>query len=360
MKIALITGSNGLVGSEASRFFAEKGFQVVGIDNDLRQSFFGPDASTRWMRSVLESELDSYIHIDIDIRNESDLGEVFSKYGSDIEIVIHAAAQPSHDWAAKEPLIDFAVNANGTLNLLEMTRIHCPAAVFVFTSTNKVYGDLPNSLPLVELETRWEIDPHHLQFPNGIDESMSIDQSKHSIFGASKVAADVFVQEYGRYFGLKTGVFRGGCLTGPNHSGTQLHGFLAYLIRCLIENREYVIFGHKGKQVRDNIHSYDLVSMFWEFYLDPKAGEVYNVGGGRHSNCSMLEAIQLSEDIVGKKLRWSYSDSERNGDHRWYISNVEKFKGHFPSWNYTYGLSDILEEIADVPARKSKPHDSLK
>src|SRR5690606_26243257 len=259
---------------------------------------------------------------------------IFKEYSSDIKLIIHAAAQPSHDWAAKEPLTDFSVNAIGTLNLLELTRNYCPKAVFIFTSTNKVYGDTPNYLPLIEKEKRWEVDENHHFFKEGIDESMSIDQSKHSVFGASKVAADIMVQEYGKYFEINTGVFRGGCLTGPNHSGAQLHGFLAYLMKCVITGNHYTIFGYNGKQVRDNIHSYDLVNMFWHFYNNPKQGEVYNAGGSRFSNCSMLEAIDLCEKISGKKMNYSYAESNRIGDHIWYISDVSKFKSHYPDWNY--------------------------
>jgi CDP-paratose 2-epimerase len=269
-------------------------------------------------------------------------------YKTDIKLVLHTAAQPSHDWAAKEPFTDFTVNANGTLNLLEMTRKFCPEAVFIFTSTNKVYGDTPNRLPLVELGSRWEIAESHPYFADGIDEAMSIDQTKHSLFGASKVAADVLVQEYGRYFGMKTGVFRGGCLTGPNHSGAKLHGFLSYLMKCAITGDQYTVFGYKGKQVRDNIHSYDLVSMFWHFYQNPRAGEVYNAGGGRHSNCSMLEAIDLCEKITGNKMNYVYTEDNRIGDHIWWISDVNKFKAQYPGWDWKYDLTDILVQINEA------------
>jgi CDP-paratose 2-epimerase len=259
--------------------------------------------------------------------------------------VVHTAAQPSHDWAAKEPFTDFSINANGTLVLLEATRQFAPEAVFIFTSTNKVYGDTPNLLPLVELESRWEIAETHPFFKEGIDETMSIDQSKHSIFGASKVAADVLVQEYGRYFGMKTGVFRGGCLTGPNHAGAELHGFLSYLMKCAITQKHYTIFGYKGKQVRDNIHSLDLIRMFDVFYQNPRMGEVYNAGGGRFSNCSMLEAIEWSEKITGNKFNFSYSENNRIGDHIWYISDTSKFKNHYPNWKQEFGIQEILEQI---------------
>ena len=259
-------------------------------------------------------------------------------------MIIHTAAQPSHDWAAREPLTDFGVNATGTLNVLEAARAHCPEAVFIFTSTNKVYGDTPNRLPLRELERRWEIDPAH-PFSAGIDETMSIDQTKHSLFGASKVAADVLVQEYGRYFGMNTMCMRGGCLTGPAHAGAELHGFLAYLMRCTVEGQPYRVFGYKGKQVRDNIHSHDLVEAFWQFFQAPRVGEVYNLGGWRHSNCSMLEAIDLCQEISGRELKWTYLEDNRIGDHIWWISDVRKFQAHYPSWKYRYGLREILEEI---------------
>jgi CDP-paratose 2-epimerase len=344
MSVALVTGSAGLIGAEAVRFFSDKGFSIAGIDNDMRKYFFGAEASTDWSRRQLERTVPGYTHHAADIRNDKALDRVFATYSSDIKLIVHTAAQPSHDWAAREPLTDFGVNALGTLNLLEAARKHCPEAVFIFTSTNKVYGDAPNSLPLVELEDRWEIDESH-RYWNGIDETMSIDQCKHSLFGASKVAADVLVQEYGRYFGMKTGVFRGGCLTGGGHSGTELHGFLSYLMRCCVEGRPYNVFGYKGKQVRDNIHSYDLVNMFWHFYQNPHPGEVYNAGGSRHSHCSMLEAIALCEEISGRKLTWKYTETNRIGDHIWYVSDVSKFRFHYPNWSYRYDLRGILEAI---------------
>ncbi|WP_028982333.1 NAD-dependent epimerase/dehydratase family protein [Sporocytophaga myxococcoides] len=345
MNIAVITGSAGLIGSEAVGFFSDKFDLIIGIDNDMRQYFFGKNASTNWNRQRLETTYHNYTHQSLDIRNQEELDKLFAQYGKDIKLVLHTAAQPSHDWAAKEPFTDFTVNANGTLNMLEMTRKYCAEAVFIFTSTNKVYGDTPNFLPLVELENRWEISEEHQYFKNGIDEQMTIDQSTHSIFGASKVSADILVQEYGRYFGMKTGVFRGGCLTGPNHSGTQLHGFLSYLMKCAITGEHYTIFGYKGKQVRDNIHSYDLINMFWHFYQNPGQGEVYNAGGGRFANCSMKEAILICEKITGKKMNYSYSDTSRVGDHIWYISDLSKFKNHYPAWNYKYDLPNTLEEI---------------
>ncbi|QZZ21445.1 NAD-dependent epimerase/dehydratase family protein [Leptothermofonsia sichuanensis E412] len=345
MPTVLVTGSAGLIGSEAVHFFARQGFNVVGIDNDLRSHFFGASASTQWNRDLLKDKYgDQYCHYDLDIRDREAIETLFRDYSSDIDLIIHTAAQPSHDWAASDPYMDFTVNANGTLVLLEATRQYCPDAVFIFTSTNKVYGDTPNFLPLQELETRWEIDPQH-PFWVGIDESMSIDHSKHSLFGASKVAADVLVQEYGRYFGMKTASFRGGCLTGPAHSGAQLHGFLAYLMRCTICSEPYTIFGYKGKQVRDNIHSFDLVNAFYHFYQNPRSGEVYNMGGSRHSNCSMLEAIAICETLAGKKLQYSYAENNRSGDHIWYISDVRKFQSHYPEWKYEYNLDMILQDI---------------
>jgi len=345
MNIALVTGSAGLVGSETVEFFSEKFDLVVGIDNNMREAFFGADASIIWNKERLQHEILNYKHFDVDIRDEQSVETIFAEYGGDIKLVVHAAAQPSHDWAAKDPFKDFTVNANGTLIILEMTRQYAPEAVFIFTSTNKVYGDTPNTLPLVELETRWELEKSHPCYRYGIDEHMSIDQSKHSLFGASKLAADILAQEYGRYFGLKTGIFRGGCLTGPKHSGTQLHGFLSYLMKCAVTGEHYTIWGYKGKQVRDNIHSFDLVNMFWHFYQNPRSGEVYNAGGGRHSNCSMLEAITKCEKISGKKLNWSYSETHRIGDHIWWISDVSKFKTHYPDWDFKFNLDDILQEI---------------
>lgn len=342
MKKVLITGSAGLIGSESVKFFIEKGFEIIGIDNNMRQYFFGEEASTDWSRKLLEDNYKNYKHYNIDIRDNKKIEEIFKTHKFDL--IIHTAAQPSHDWAAKEPFTDFNVNANGTLVLLENFRKYAPQAVFIFTSTNKVYGDTPNNLPLVELDTRYEIPDDH-QYKNGIDESMSIDNSKHSIFGVSKVAADVMVQEYGKYFGLRTGVFRGGCLTGPAHSGTQLHGFLAYLVKCIATGKKYTIFGYKGKQVRDNIHSNDLVNMFWNYYQNSRCGEVYNAGGGRHSNISMLEAIKKIEDILNKKAVVEYKDENRIGDHIWYISDVSKFKSHYPDWDFKYNIDMILEEI---------------
>ena len=352
MSIALITGSAGLIGSESCKLFHEKGLEIVGIDNNMRAYFFGEDGSTQWNREALESTLTNYQHCAIDIRDASAIDQLFAEYGRSISVVIHTAAQPSHDWAAREPLTDFSVNANGTLNLLEATRTHCPEAAFVFTSTNKVYGDAPNELPLVERETRWEIAENHAYYEHGIDETLRIDQSKHSLFGASKVAADILVQEYGRYFGIKTAAFRGGCLTGPAHSAAELHGFLAYLVKCIVTGRPYTIFGYKGKQVRDNIHSHDLVNAFWHFVCEPRCGEVYNIGGGRHSNCSMLEAIHTAQRLAGKELSYSLSDDARSGDHIWWISDVRKFQTHYPNWQYAYNMERILEEIVAATQEK--------
>lgn len=346
MSIALITGSAGLIGSEAVRFFAGLGMQVIGIDNDMRQFFFGAEASTNWNRQRLEREVANYEHYDVDIRDYGKIEAIFQKFGQDITLIIHTAAQPSHDWAAKDPFSDFSVNANGTLNLLEATRHYCPDSAFIFTSTNKVYGDLPNGLPLIEQAKRWEIDPTHRYYP-GISEDMSIDNSKHSLFGASKVAADVLVQEYGRYFGMKTVSFRGGCLTGPSHSGTQLHGFLAYLMKCTVTGKPYTVFGYQGKQVRDNIHCADLIAAFYEFYQDPGCAEIYNIGGGRESNCSMLEAIELCQEISGRELNYTYSEDNRSGDHIWYISDLTKFKQRYPDWSITYNVPRILQESYD-------------
>ncbi|MBN9392750.1 MAG: NAD-dependent epimerase/dehydratase family protein [Chloroflexi bacterium] len=350
MSVAIVTGSGGLIGSETVRSLCDKGFEVAGIDNDMRRTFFGAEASTSWNQHDLEKNYpNNYKHHNLDIRDQSGIFSIFEKYGTAIELVVHTAAQPSHDWAVKEPFTDFTVNANGTLTMLEATRKYCPNAVFIFTSTNKVYGDTPNTLPLVELETRWEIDPAH-PFYQGIDESMSIDTSLHSLFGASKVAADVMVQEYGRYFGMRTVCFRGGCLTGPNHSGTALHGFLSYLMKCVYLNKPYTIYGYKGKQVRDNIHSADLVAAFFEFYKAPPAGgmpggEVYNMGGSRFSNCSMLEAIQLCQEITGKELSYTYTETNRIGDHIWYISDISKFQKHYPQWQQKYNVRQLLEDI---------------
>lgn len=348
MSVAVITGSSGLVGSETARFFHEKGLHIVGIDNGMRKYFFGEEASTDWNTAQLKKTIKNFTHVPIDIRDQEAVAKLFCDLGRNICIVIHTAAQPSHDWAAKEPFTDFTVNAQGTLVMLEASRRYCPEAAFIFTSTNKVYGDTPNRLPLVEQETRWEIDQSHPYYAYGISEQMSIDQSKHSLFGVSKVAADVATQEYGHYFGLKTGVFRGGCLTGPAHSGAELHGFLAYLAKCTVTGKPYTIYGYKGKQVRDNIHSYDLANAFWHFSKNPRPGAVYNMGGSRHSNCSVLEAIRYIEEICGRKLSYNLTDGARSGDHIWWISDVRKFQEDYPDWSYHYDLRGILKEIVDA------------
>ncbi|HEX8475870.1 MAG TPA: NAD-dependent epimerase/dehydratase family protein [Pyrinomonadaceae bacterium] len=348
MSVAVITGSSGLIGSETAKFLHEKGMEIVGIDNNMRKYFFGEDGSTDWNTAQLEQTLPNFTHFPVDVRDPEAIDRIFGERGKNISLVVHTAAQPSHDWAAKEPVTDFTVNANGTLVLLEATRRFAPDATFIFTSTNKVYGDTPNELPLVEQETRWELDPAHPYAQHGIDETMSIDQSKHSLFGVSKVAADVLAQEYGRYFGIKTGTFRGGCLTGPAHSGAELHGFLAYLIKCVLTGKPYTIFGYKGKQVRDNIHSYDLVNAFWHFAQNPRPGAVYNIGGSRHSNCSMLEAIRYSEELSGRQLNYTLSDEARSGDHIWWISDVRKFRQDYPEWEYKYDQRRIIEEIVDA------------
>ncbi len=344
-KKVLVTGSAGLIGSEAVKFFCNKDFDVFGIDNDMRSYFFGKEASTLWNKNKLEEQFKNYTHFSLDIRDEVGLTKIFKEHAFDL--IIHTAAQPSHDWAAKEPLTDFSINATGTLYLLENFRQHCPEAVFIFTSTNKVYGDTPNKLPLIEEETRFELPRTH-HYHKGIDENMSIDNSKHSIFGASKVAADVMVQEYGKYFGLKTTVFRGGCLTGPAHSGAKLHGFLAYLVKCVATGEKYSILGYKGKQVRDNIHSYDLVNAFYHVFQKPRSSEVYNIGGSRHSNTSIIEAIEVAEKLLKQKAQVEYVDTNRIGDHIWYISDVSKFKSHYPTWEYTYDNQKILEEICSL------------
>jgi CDP-paratose 2-epimerase len=354
MSVAVITGSAGLIGAEASRFFAAQGLDIVGIDNDMRREFFGPEASTAWSRRQLEATLKRYRHCDIDIRDQAAIADLFSRYGRDISVVIHAAAQPSHDWAARAPLVDFCVNALGTLHLLEATRAHCPEAPFIFTSTNKVYGDAPNRLPLVELPTRWELPQEHPFGRHGIDESMSIDRTLHSLLGTSKAAADLLVQEYGRYFGMKTVCFRGGCLTGPGHAGTELHGFLAYLVKCAVTDTPYTVFGYRGKQVRDNIHSLDLVWAFWHFALAPRSGEVYNIGGGRFSNCSMIEAIAKCEQLTGRPMQWSYKDANRTGDHIWWIGDIRRFQSHYPEWSIRHDIDSIVHEIFDAVSERVK------
>ncbi len=347
-----MTGSAGLIGSEAARHFSGLGLHVVGIDNDMRGYFFGPDASTAWnLRRLIQSLGSRYTHEDIDVRDRTAIQKVFRRYKNDIALVIHAAAQPSHDWAAREPFTDFDVNAVGTLNVLEHTRLYAPEAAFIFCSTNKVYGDLPNGLPLVELDTRYEIDHGH-RFARGIDETMAVDGCLHSLFGVAKLAADVMVQEYGRYFGMRTACFRGGTLTGPSHSATELHGFLAYLMRCVMQGRQYHLYGYKGKMVRDAIHSVDVLAAFEAFFRAPRRGEVYNLGGGRFANVSHLEAFALAEQITGKPAKIKYLDQNRVGDHQWYITDMTKFRSHFPGWAPTRDVTAILTEIYEANAGK--------
>jgi CDP-paratose 2-epimerase len=355
--VALVTGSGGLIGSEAVRHFAGLGLDVVGIDNDMRQEFFGPEASTAWNVRRLTDELGpAYSHHGVDIRDRDALGKIFRHYGRDITVVIHTAAQPSHDWAVRDPFTDFDVNAAGTLNVLQNVREHCIEAAVIHCSTNKVYGDTPNSLPLVEQDTRWELDPAHPWAAEGITEEMSIDHSLHSVFGASKVAADVMVQEFGRYFDMRTAVFRGGTLTGPAHSATELHGFLGYVMRANMERRTYRIFGYKGKQVRDAIHSSDVLSAFEAFFRRPRSAAVYNLGGGRHSNCSNLEAFALAEKISGTEMITEYVDQNRVGDHIWWIGSMAAFRADYPEWTQVYDVPMILQEIYEANVDKWVPN----
>ena len=345
MPRAIVTGSGGLIGSESVSQFVEAGYDVIGLENDMRAYFFGPSASTSEQTERLRAEYpESFRSLSIDIRDADEVDRLFREQAAGLELVIHTAAQPSHDWAASEPLTDFTVNANGTINLLEAARQHAPDATFIFTSTNKVYGDQPNVLPLEELETRLELSEDH-EYYDGIPITMSIDHCLHSLFGASKAAADLVVQEYGRYFELPTVAFRGGCLTGPNHAGARLHGFLSYLMRCTVTGEPYAVYGYGGKQVRDNIHSADLVRAFAAFHANPSAGAVYNIGGGRESNCSMLEAITLCEQIAGRELDWDLGSEPRVGDHRWWISDLAPFKADHPGWKLQYGVEEILREI---------------
>jgi CDP-paratose 2-epimerase len=355
VSVALVTGSGGLIGSEAARHFAGLGMDVVGIDNDMRRYFFGEDGSTAWSLRRLADDLGSaYTHFDVDIRDRGGLDQVFKKYGSDISVVIHTAGQPSHDWAAKEPFTDFDVNAVGTLNVLENTRQHAIEAPFIHCSTNKVYGDRPNRLLLIEQETRYELPEDH-PYHQGITEDMSIDDCLHSIFGVSKVAADVMVQEYGRYFGMRTACFRGGTLTGPAHAAAELHGFLAYVMRCAMEGRTYNLFGYKGKQVRDAIHSHDVVTAFEVFFRNPRSAEIYNLGGGRRSNTSILEAFGLAEEITGRAAKIKYVEQHRVGDHQWWISSMARFQEHYPDWNQVYDVPMILREIYEANADRWVP-----
>ena len=351
MPVAVVTGSGGLIGSESVTHLVEAGYDVVGIENDMRARFFGSEASTGAVTERLLSEHPEFRSLELDVRDADGVDAAFASHASDIELVVHTAAQPSHDWAASAPHVDFGVNADGTLNLLEATRRHAPEASFIFTSTNKVYGDTPNHLPLVELATRLELPEDH-RYSAGIDTSMSIDASMHSLFGVSKAAADLMVQEYGRYFGLPTVCFRAGCLTGPNHAGAQLHGFLSYLMRCTVTGEPYTVFGYGGLQVRDNIHSADLVRAFEAFHRAPRTAAVYNIGGGRASNCSMVEAIALCEEIAGRPLHWTLSEEARLGDHRWWISDLGEFRRDYPDWELEYDLRGILREIHDENAER--------
>jgi CDP-paratose 2-epimerase len=346
MPIAIVTGSGGLIGSATVRHFAEAGYDVIGVENDMRARFFGPEASTAGNTQRLTEAYDGFRSVELDIRDREGVEALFAKHARDLELIVHTAAQPSHDWAASDPHTDFTVNANGTLNLLQAAREHKPDATFVFTSTNKVYGDLPNHLPLVETETRLELPEDH-RWHGGIDTTMSIDRSMHSLFGASKVAADLLVQEYGRYFDMPTVCFRGGCLTGPQHAGAQLHGFLAYLMKCTVTGTPYTVFGYDGKQVRDNIHCDDVVAAFAAFHANPKPAAVYNLGGGRASNVSMIEAIGMCEEISGRRLEWTLSDEARMGDHRWWVSDLAAFETDYPDWSLRYDVPAVLREIHD-------------
>jgi CDP-paratose 2-epimerase len=359
MAVAVITGSCGLIGFESALHFGGAGMTIAGVDNDMRAVFFGPEASTRENRRRLEQRLRSgYEHHSLDIRDREAVLQLFRRYGSEVSLVVHTAAQPSHDWAAREPFTDFDINAVGTLNLLEATRLYAPEAVFIFTSTNKVYGDRPNTLALVEHDRRWELETDDAWY-DGIDESMSIDACLHSLFGASKVAADVLVQEYGRLFGLRTACFRGGTLTGPNHAAAELHGFLAYVARCAMTRTPYTVFGHKGKQVRDVIHSRDLIACFEAVFREPRVAQVYNIGGGRHSNVSVLEAIDLVQEVTGEELDWTYSETARVGDHIWWISNNARFVSHYPGWSQTYDIRAIAEELVGFNSERWRPaHDT--
>jgi CDP-paratose 2-epimerase len=352
MPTAIVTGSAGLIGSESVAHFSELGFDVIGLENDMRARFFGAEASTAHMTEALRARYPTFVSLDVDIRDRDAVENVLASRGAPVELVIHTAAQPSHDWAASDPHMDFEVNALGTLNLLEATRKHAEEATFVHCSTNKVYGDRPNSLPLLELEQRLELPQDHVYY-EGIDTSMSIDRSTHSLFGVSKASADLLVQEYGRYFGLATVCFRGGCLTGPNHAGTMLHGFLSYLMRATLTGEPYTVFGYGGKQVRDNIHAADLVAAFEHFHRDPQGGgAVYNIGGGRESNCSMLEAIELCQRISGRELDWALSEQNRTGDHRWWISDLRPFARDYPGWKLTRGVEEILREVYEQNAER--------
>jgi CDP-paratose 2-epimerase len=347
MAVAIVTGSGGLIGSAAVRRFVEDGYDVIGVENDMRARFFGPDASTADNTRRLLEAYDTFHSVELDVRDREGVERLFARHAGALELIVHTAAQPSHDWAATDPHTDFGVNACGTLNLLQAARERAHDATFVFTSTNKVYGDLPNRLPLIETPTRLELPEDH-PWHRGIDTTMSIDCSMHSLFGVSKAAADLLVQEYGRYFEMPTVCFRGGCLTGPQHAGAQLHGFLAYLMRCVVTGTPYTVFGYGGKQVRDNIHCDDVVSAFASFHADPRSAAVYNLGGGRASNCSMLEAIELCEQIADRTLDWRLVDEARMGDHRWWVSDLSAFEVDYPDWSLTHDVPSVLREIHDA------------
>ena len=344
MSIVIITGANGLVGSEAVSFFSKKKYTVIGIDNNLRKFFFGEDGSTSWVKRKIIKENKNYIHHNIDIRNSQALNKLFKGYKSNISLIIHCAAQPSHDYGKNYPKIDFNVNATGTLNLLELTKKYCLNSPFIFMSTNKVYGDNPNKLKILEKRTRYELSKND-KFYNGVNEKLSIDDCTHSFFGVSKTYADLIVQEYGRNVGLKTVCFRAGCITGPNHSGAKLHGFLSYLAKQSLLKKEYTILGYKGKQVRDNLHSFDLINCFWEYFKKPKKGMVYNIGGGRFSNCSILEAISEIEYVAKIKIKRKFIKQNRVGDHIWYITDNKKFKKDYPNWKQKYNTKKIIKEL---------------
>ena len=347
MSIALITGSNGLVGSESVKFFSKKGFDILGIDNNLREFFFGKDGSTQWIKNKIKKQIKNYYHYNTDIRSYKNLEKIFKKYKKNISIIIHCAAQPSHDYGKNFPILDFNVNATGTLNLLELTKLYCPDTPFIFMSTNKVYGDNPNKLKINEKKNRFELSLSN-RYYKGIDENFSIDNCTHSFFGVSKTYADLIVQEYGKNVGLKTVAFRGGCITGPNHSGAKLHGFLSYLVKLTSTKKKYTVIGYKGKQVRDNLHSSDLVNCFWEFYKKPKkGGEVYNIGGGRFSNCSIIEALNEVETQLKINIKKKFITHNRVGDHIWYITNNNKFKKDYPNWKQVYNTKKIITELID-------------
>ena len=351
MRRAIVTGSGGLVGSAAVRRLCAAGFDVIGVDNDARASFFGPEASTRPVSEALAAELDAFRWAEVDVRDADGVDRLFRDAAPELELVVHAAAQPSHDWAASDPLTDFTINANGTLNLLEAHRAHAPDATFAHLSTNKVYGDTPNRLPLRELETRFDLPEDHHWF-GGIDTTMSIDRSTHSPFGVSKTAADLLVQEHGRYHGLPTVCLRAGCVTGPAHAGAELHGFLAYLMRCTVTGRPYTIYGHGGKQVRDNIHAADVATAIEAFHASPRPAAVYNIGGGREASCSVIEAISISERIAGRELEVDPGGAARVGDHIWWISDLGELRSDFPDWAPSHGVEEILAEIHELNAER--------